>query len=305
MTKQIKVDTAEEDEENFDFTSFDPAEMLTNKSNQIISSKFNYMEPPDEDFLTNNTLWPESNKLFGHGYEVIALATSHDGKFIASGGKSQSEKHSKLFVWNANKNQPVAKLEGHNLTIVQIEFSPSDKYLLSVSRDRSWCLYRKKENIEGEIESPYSFVQIGKETHGRIIWGCSWAHDEKLFITGSRDKTIKFWSENKENLFEEIASKEYDDAVTSVNVAPIKIKDYYILFIGFELGSILIESFNSEDKKLKTIYEVPQLYSHGATVRRIKSVYLNEMTIMRIATCSDDHSVRIFEIDYEFLNSKL
>lgn len=31
-----------------------------------------------------NTLWPETHKLYGHSYEVFCVAGSPDGKFIAS-----------------------------------------------------------------------------------------------------------------------------------------------------------------------------------------------------------------------------
>lgn len=106
MTKSVKVDVdeVEEEEENFDYSNFNP-DVLTNKSNanQTIISRYNYSVPPDEDFLTNNTLWPETNKFYGHGYEIIAIAASNDGKIIASGAKAQAEKHAKLFLWNVEK----------------------------------------------------------------------------------------------------------------------------------------------------------------------------------------------------------
>ena len=39
----------------------------------------NYLKIPSEDFLTTQTLWPETNKLYGHGYEISVIETSKDG----------------------------------------------------------------------------------------------------------------------------------------------------------------------------------------------------------------------------------
>jgi len=302
MTKEVRIQP--EDDENVDFKNFNPDEMLTNKPASMYVNKYDYSIPPDEDFLTNNTLWPESNKLFGHGYEIISLSVSHDGRIIASGGKSQSEKHSKLFLWSSEKNNLIAKLDGHTLTIVQIEFSNDDEFILTVSRDRSLCLYRIND------ERSYSLVQTEKETHGRIIWSCSWSSDSKIFITGSRDKSIKVWKRNEnfysnEKIFIENFCKEFDDAVTSVNIVPDILygnqDENYIIIIGFENGDIQIFCIDTKNLSIKHLTSVHKFLAHGSTVRRIKS-YTKDKFIY-FATCSDDFSTRIFEINLELLNT--
>lgn len=308
MNRQVRLDGQEggDDEENFDYSNFNPDDMLTNKQNSEFSQKTNFTLPPDEDFLYNNTLWPENSKLYGHGYEIISIGVSHDGNLIASGGKSQSEKHSKLFLWDSLKNSLLKKLDGHVLTIVQIEFSYDDNYILSVSRDRSLCLF-EKINTENNKGIDYQLVQIEKETHARIIWGCSWAKDSKIFLTGSRDNTLKIWKKNNDNkLFKEIYFHEFSQAVTSINLIDEKLSNNYVAFVGLESGEILlVKIFIDDDDKVefKILEKFPDFISHGLTVKRIKS--FRNGHIVKVATCSEDHSVRIFDISVEYLENLL
>lgn len=58
-----------------------------------------FSEPPTEETLLQNTLWPEIQKLYGHGYEVFSLAGSPDGKFLASACKSTKPEHAAILLW--------------------------------------------------------------------------------------------------------------------------------------------------------------------------------------------------------------
>lgn len=46
-----------------------------------------------------NTLWPEHQKLYGHGYEVYALAASPDGLLLASSCKATEQEHAAVLLW--------------------------------------------------------------------------------------------------------------------------------------------------------------------------------------------------------------
>ena len=149
----------------------------------------------------------------------------------------------------------------------------------------------------------YELVQLEKETHGRIIWGCSWSKDSKIFFTGSRDNFLKIWKKNiDDRKFKEAYVHEFNEAITSVNLIEEKFFDNYVAFIGFESGEIdIVKIHFSEDNKVElTILEkFPDFISHGLTVKRIKSFV--SKNVVKVATCSEDHTVRIFEITFDYL----
>ena len=61
-------------------------------------SEINYDQPPSDSFLTIRGLWPELNKMYGHGYEISALATHHT--IVASSCRSTSEEAARIIIWD-------------------------------------------------------------------------------------------------------------------------------------------------------------------------------------------------------------
>lgn len=135
--------------------------------------------PPYEGELASITLWPETEKVFGHGYEVclllsttfvqptdnsplssspfqsISLAASTSNTMFASTCKSTSPTHAVVRINSVRDNYRSVgtPLEGHSLTITRVAFSPpDDKYVLTVSRDRSWRLYERKGDVIGNYD---------------------------------------------------------------------------------------------------------------------------------------------------------
>ena len=291
MNREVVLEEKDEEASNFDYSKFDPDAILTNKSEQVYVSKYNYEIPPDEDFLSNNTLWPEEAKMYGHGNEIYTIDISHDGKFLASGQKAQEVKNAKLYLWDVENKKLIKKLDGCTLTIVQISFSPNDNFLLTVSRDRSWNIYIKKDNS-------YEFYQNLKNAHKRIIWCCSWSFDEKYFITGSRDKFISIWTQDDKKKFKKFSTLENKEPVTSIEFINKSFNngDCYIFIVGFESGAISIGKFLVKDKKIEIIYNLNDFLVHGAKVNKIRS-FVNKDNKCYFATCSEDFSVRIFNFD--------
>jgi hypothetical protein len=48
-----------------------------------------------------------------------------------------------VFLWDAQTWKLIDRLSGHSLTVIQMEFSPCDNFLLTVSRDRTWSLFQR------------------------------------------------------------------------------------------------------------------------------------------------------------------
>lgn len=157
-----------------------------------------------------------TEKLYGHGYEINAIAGSHDGTLIASACRSANPEHAVIRLHGThNWAQILPPLAGHNLTITQIRFSPDDKYILSVSRDRSWQLFERQDGGN----SAYARVASQAKAHARIIWDCAWSLDGQLFATASRDKQIKIWrrsSPESSSAWTAISTISLTDAATSV-----------------------------------------------------------------------------------------
>lgn len=57
--------------------------------------------PPAEETLMQNTLWPEVQKLYGHGNELYAVAASPDGTLLASACRATSADHAQILLWYA------------------------------------------------------------------------------------------------------------------------------------------------------------------------------------------------------------
>lgn len=162
-------------------------------------------------------------KLYGHAFELVAVASAHSSPLIATACKATAPEHAVVRLYSTDSWQPVGTvLDGHSLTITKLVFSPAskgdksdaDKWLLSVSRDRSWRLYERSEG-EGQgacsFSHSFSLSQAGSsshladarhatgtyqpcasaKSHARIIWDAAWASDASFFATASRDKTVR------------------------------------------------------------------------------------------------------------------
>lgn len=95
-------------------------------------------------------------------------------------------------IWKVNSPDHIEKISSmmaHQLTVLDLQFTTDDQYLLSVGRDRRWALFKRQDD-------DYVLFALRKEAHSRLLWSCSWTTNGEFFVTSSREKenTMKVWA---------------------------------------------------------------------------------------------------------------
>ena len=136
-----------------------------------------------------------------------------------------------------------------------MRFSPNGQYLLSVSRDRRWALFKKDEAGDTFILSATNAEPI----HSRIIWSCDWSYDGKYFSTSSRDGKVAIWSQSIGSTIEENSRSEWKclsvfelekESITAVCFGKSN-SNSLMLALGLESGIIKICEFFENQWTLK------------------------------------------------------
>ncbi|XP_075684608.1 elongator complex protein 2 isoform X2 [Rhinoderma darwinii] len=288
-----------------------------------LSNKAVFHEPPTEDHLLQNTLWPEVQKLYGHGYEIFSVACNSARTIIASACKASKKEHAVIVLWSTTSWKQIQSLSFHNLTVTQMAFSPNDKFLLAVSRDRNWSLWRKQEEIPTESVPQFMlYANTDKNTsvHTRIIWSCDWTPDSKFFVTGSRDKKVIVWGDcQKHDLLGEKSATsvkpcstllDTEDSVTTVSVNQvIASQGSYIIAVGLDCGKINLYKWehNIEPNDWIKAFEIDQSLCHTLTVKQLcwrskpgragHDDDADNGDWLQLASCGADHGVKIFNVN--------
>lgn len=211
-----------------------PALGLSNKAAAGAGAKL-WAFPPPEDFLASGSLWPEARKLFGLGKEVFALDATED--LVAAAASARTAEEAAVLVWR-REGGAAQRLEGHKLTVTALRFAPGpqpDPLLLSVSRDRSWRLWRREDGAFRLLRA------APKAGHARVIWAAAWGPRGDRFFTASRDKTVAAWSAVDEEPGPLGRSFAAGDAVTALDAAPRELPSgETLLAAGMESGALVL-----------------------------------------------------------------
>lgn len=274
-----------------------------NEGNKEINNDImnNLIEPPVEDILQRHTLWPEIEKLYGHGFEITTLDVSHDGKIIASACRSNVAKHAVIRNFNTESwLECEESLGGHDLTITRLRFSLVDEenqgkeYLLSVSRDRKFSLWERKE-----LSDKFSLVKLQEKAHSRIIWDCAWVNYAGIvsFVTCSRDKEVKLWKMEDSDVVCKSSIKFEKSAVTAIDSIRVDNKGNFKLVIGLDSGELYLYQVNVMTYEFQEVEIIPERDLPGDAITRISiSPAVGKDGKICVAVGSRDNSVRMFAV---------
>ena len=271
------------------------------QAHELTSASMAHLDrPPSEDQLGRHLLWPEREKLYGHGYEVCAVASSRDATLIASACRASSIDHAVIRGYKTSDWQQFRHaLKAHSLTVTSLEFSCDDMYLLSVGRDRQCFVFER----DAGNPNHYSMFASDPKAHSRMILDASWApvgaDGARIFATAGRDKRIHIWTLTAGGSLKKNTTLNASSPVTAVAFAPNLTFGCYHLAFGLEDGLIGISKISAETLATRE----PDLFSSLSMSRSVMALAWRpghhlERETKQLAAAGEDSSVRIYRVDF-------
>jgi elongator complex protein 2 len=258
--------------------------------------------PPLEDQLARYTLWPEHEKLYGHGYEISAVAVSHDRRLIATACKATSLDHAVIRLYDTSDWHEIKpSLTAHTLTIANLSFSDDDQYLLSVGRDRQWAVFVRSD----QDPTTFNKYATNPKGHSRMILGAAWApaaSTEPVFATAGRDKSVKIWQKAKgEDNFRCQTTIALTSAVSAIAFLSSPYKNSYVLAAGEDSGAISIHRIDVQSLDSQHVISIDQRNAPSRAItqlswRPVSAAEAESFEQFELAVASEDTSARIYTI---------
>ncbi|KAI4765477.1 WD40 repeat-like protein [Aureobasidium sp. EXF-3400] len=270
---------------------------------QITKSTLDLSHPPFEDHLARHTLFPELEKLYGHGYEISCVAASHDGSLVATACRASSIDHAVIRLYETKEWREVKPaLTAHSLTVTCLAFSADDNYLLSVGRDRQWALFSRS----AAASSTYELTASNPKGHSRMILSCSWAGAtaSNIFATGGRDKNVKIWGVQASETTTADLKLTIPTSAPATSVVfytgALSTPDTVVLAAGTENGEISVWCISTQDWSVKAEVKIEKNMQPSGAINALRwrpdGKTEEGQQKMQLAVASEDLSVRLFEL---------
>ncbi|KAF7362029.1 WD-REPEATS-REGION domain-containing protein [Mycena venus] len=154
---------------------------------------FHKIRPPQSSAKKGKAKGFADPAVEGHTDEVLALALSGDGKYLASAGKDR-----RLGVWDAEAGvwlKGFVGQMGHKDLISALAFRKGTHQLYTGSYDRTLKVYDLTPGVMGYVETLF-----GHQDH---VLALDALRGETCVSVGGRDKTVRYWKivEEKQLVF--------------------------------------------------------------------------------------------------------
>ncbi|KAI9182988.1 hypothetical protein H9P43_003904 [Blastocladiella emersonii ATCC 22665] len=132
-----------------------------------------------------------SRTIAAHDGDILAVASSYDGGYIATGGVDNQIK-----LWNPLTGSQTAVLPTVFASILSLAFSPISHTLAAGSADNAVRLYRPHAPGSPTGNAPVRLVHTFTGHIGKVT-GVAITGREDLVVTCSSDRTLKLWDVSK------------------------------------------------------------------------------------------------------------
>ena len=188
----------------------------------------------------------------GHIADILSLAASPDGRYIATGGADK-----RLIIWSAHDLTPLKTFYSHRDAVTGLSFAPATSQvgvgsqLFSASKDR--CL--KTYSLNGDDSLAYVETLYGHQDH--VLGVASMTVDQCVSV-GARDRTARLWKvvDETQLVFRGDSSKKDTYQTGSVDCVAALPPAHFVT--GSDAGAIVLWSMHRK----KPVFTV-QL-AHGA-----------------------------------------
>ena len=214
----------------------------------------------------------------GHRSDIRCLTVSSDDRMLASASQGS------LKIWNLRTQSCIRTLDcGHALCAT---FLPGDKIVVIGTRDGKLEIF--------DIASSTLISTI--EAHEKDIWSMQVEPDGRSLVTGSADKSAKFW-QFKVIQEQVLGTERTSPSLTLVHTRTLKLNDD-ILSLRFSPDGRLI-AISTLDMTVKvffldTLKLYLTLYGHKLPVLSMDISYDSKL----IVTSSADKNVRVWGLDF-------
>ncbi|KAI9652656.1 MAG: TOR complex subunit lst8 [Alyxoria varia] len=228
---------------------------------------------------------PDKKYLAAAGHHTVKLylvktssvpETSNTGSGSTSGGQSAAAAAAGVAASNARANDPVLIFEGHTSNITGVGFHCDTKWMVTSSEDGTVKIWDTKT---GSVQRNYN--------HGSAVNDVVIHPNQGELISCDRGGNVRIWDLGENKCSHQLIPEE-DVGVSTVTVA----SDGSLLCAGNNNGNVYVWRMH---QTLDTTSLVPicKFTAHGNYITRV----LLSPDVKHLATCSADHTTRIWAVE--------